>query len=84
VLMGHHEARIWAVDMAGSGGDLWWWTWPGAAGICFPSLSLLMLIWMYFFANMDHEFLTLLVILFVAFLALERSFKLISLPLNLL
>jgi hypothetical protein len=50
----------------------------------FPSLSLLMLIWMCFFANLARKFLTLLVILFVVFLALEMSFKLISLLLNLL
>jgi hypothetical protein len=38
----------------------------------------------FFFANLAHEFLTLLVILFLVFLTLERSFKLISLLLNLL
>jgi hypothetical protein len=37
-----------------------------------------------FFANLAHEFLTLLVILFVVFLALEKSFKPISLLFNLL
>jgi hypothetical protein len=36
------------------------------------------------FTNLAHEFLTLLVILFVVFLSLERFFKLISLLPNLL
>jgi hypothetical protein len=40
--------------------------------------------WDVIFANLAHEFLTLLVVLFVVFLTLKRSFKLISLLLNLL
>jgi hypothetical protein len=36
------------------------------------------------FTNLAREFLTLLAILFMVFLALARSFKLISLSLNLL
>jgi hypothetical protein len=50
----------------------------------FSSHSLLMMISMCFFTNLAHEFLTLLVILFMVFLALERSFKLTSLLLILL
>jgi hypothetical protein len=47
------------------------------------ALSLLMLIWMSFFAKLARKFLTLLAILFVVSLALPRSFKLISHFLNL-
>jgi hypothetical protein len=45
--------------------------------------QLLMLIWMCFFANLAREFLTLLAILFVVFLALLKSFKPIPHLLNL-
>jgi hypothetical protein len=43
----------------------------------------LILIWMCFFTNLAREFLTLLAILFMVFLALARSFKPISHLLNL-
>jgi hypothetical protein len=43
-----------------------------------------MLIWMCFFASLVREFLILLAILFVVFLALAKSFKMIFLLLNLL
>jgi hypothetical protein len=47
-------------------------------------LSLLMLIWMCFFTSLVHKFLILLASVFVASLALTKSFKLISQLLNLL
>jgi hypothetical protein len=50
----------------------------------YPSLNLLMLIWMCFFISLIHKFLTLLASVFVASLELEKSFKLISHLLNLL
>jgi hypothetical protein len=43
-----------------------------------------MLIWMFSFTSLVHKFLILLTSLFVAFLALEKSFKMISHLLNLL
>jgi hypothetical protein len=58
--------------------------WTDLGIIYFLSLSWSMLIWMFFFASLVREFLTLLASLFVAFLALEKSIKLISLLLNLM
>jgi hypothetical protein len=43
-----------------------------------------MLIWMFSFASLVHEFLILLAYLFVIFVALAKFLKLISLLLNLL
>jgi hypothetical protein len=52
--------------------------------ICFLSLSWSMLIWMFSFVSLVRKFLMLLASLFVEFLSLEKSFKLISHLLNLL
>jgi hypothetical protein len=46
--------------------------WTSSGIICFLSLSLLMLIWMFSFANLVREFSVLRAILFLAFLALGR------------
>jgi hypothetical protein len=48
------------------------------------SLSYSMLIWMFSFTSLVHKFLILLADLFVLFLALAKSFNLISYLLNLL
>jgi hypothetical protein len=50
----------------------------------FLSLSWSMLIWMFSFTSLVHKFLILLANLFVVFLALAKSFKLISHLFNLL